>query len=120
MKQKKFADEWLFSYNATDAYYKAYGKRDRAAASRLLAHPKVGDYIKDKLAGMDEEFVITKAGLRGFWSTMKDDISLEPKDRIRASEVLARSLGMFVDRIESRHKGQMEVIIRCAKGMEKC
>lgn len=52
-KQRVFADEYVKCLNATEAYIKAYGTKDKKQAgnlgSRLKNHPEVKDYIKKRI-----------------------------------------------------------------------
>lgn len=53
-QRRKFADEYLVDFNASAAYqragYKAKGNAAHAAASRLLADPKVQGYLQQRKA----------------------------------------------------------------------
>ena len=54
LKQKKFADEYVISGNATAAYKLAYAsvKKDsvaRANGSRLLTNANVSNYVEERL-----------------------------------------------------------------------
>ncbi|HGQ3108095.1 TPA: terminase small subunit, partial [Streptococcus pneumoniae] len=60
IKQKRFADEYIISGNATEAYKKA-GYRvssDRVAGvegHKLLKNPKIKSYIDERLKQLDSE-----------------------------------------------------------------
>ena len=61
-KQQKFADEYIISLNATQAYRKAYPniKKDdvaRANGSRLLAKANIKAYIDEQLEKLKSERV---------------------------------------------------------------
>lgn len=99
---------WLSAYqsgmDATAAARQAYDCKDKRSASvigaRMLqrfadlleADGKRGADADARQAGIDE--------IRRFWAaTMRDD-GAELKDRLKASELAARSMGAFVERRE--------------------
>ena len=60
IKQKRFADEYIISGNATEAYKKAgYSvSSDRVAGvegHKLLKNPKIKSYIDERLKQLDSE-----------------------------------------------------------------
>ena len=63
-KQKRFADYYISSLNATQSYLKVYKvKNDRVAsvnASQLLANPNVKAYVKNELEQLSKERVMTR------------------------------------------------------------
>ena len=58
-KQKRFADSYIESCNATQAYLEVYrcksGAGARASASKLLTNPNIEKYIRDRHAVIDSE-----------------------------------------------------------------
>lgn len=71
-KQRRFADFYLISLNATDAYRKAgyTGKTDGAArveAHRLVTHPNVEAYIAKRQAALQEKLEITQERVLKYW-----------------------------------------------------
>jgi phage terminase small subunit len=70
-RQRRFADFYLISLNATDAYkkagYEAEGNSAEAAASRLLAHVKVAAYIAQRQAVLQEKLEITQEMVLKRW-----------------------------------------------------
>jgi phage terminase small subunit len=56
----------------------------RAIAARIKADPKVRD----------------RKALQAWWNARMDDKRMGPKERLKASELLAKSQGVFVDRHE--------------------
>lgn len=112
LKQKRFADEYIISGNATESYKKAYTnvKKDSTAntnASRMLRNAKVKIYIDERLKKIEsektasikevmeyltsvmrgekkEEILIGKG--MGFQEITKIDVSA--KDRLKAADLL--------------------------------
>ncbi len=58
-KQKRFADLYIDSCNATQAYLEVYQCKSKAAArvsaSKLLTNPNIKNYIRDRRAVIDSE-----------------------------------------------------------------
>ena len=65
LKQKRFADEYIKSGNATQSYFKAYDtcKTQNTAevnGCRLLSNAKVYNYIAKERAKMEEKEIVTR------------------------------------------------------------
>ena len=124
LKQKKFADEYIISGNATESYKRVYSnvKEDSTAsagASRMLRNVKVKSYIEERLAELnsqkiaDQEEILqyltsvmrgeyreeTLIGMgQGFQETTYIDVGA--KDRIKAAELLGKRYSMWTDKQE--------------------
>ena len=82
-KQKKFADEYIISLNATQAYKKAYHnvKKDevaRANGSRLLANANVKAYIDERLEKLKSERVADQQEVLEFLTSVMRGEVTEP------------------------------------------
>lgn len=123
-KQQKFADEYIISLNATQAYKKAYPnvKKDataRVCASQLLTNPNVKAYIDERLEKLKSERVADQQEVLEFLtSVMRGEVTepllvldgegyqriVDAKPSVatrRASAVdLGKRYGLFVDRQE--------------------
>ena len=61
---------------------------------------KLGSYVGDRDELLDKDRVADMAEINAFWSdTMRDDTA-DIKDRLKASELRARSIGAFIERRE--------------------
>ena len=124
LKQKKFADEYIISGNATESYKKAGYKavNDNIAAvegKKLLRNPKIKPYIEERLAELNSEKIAdqeeilqyltavmrgehreeTLIGMgQGFQETTYMDVGA--KDRIKAAELLGKRYSMWTDKQE--------------------
>ena len=124
LKQKKFADEYIISGNATESYKKVYSNvtKDSTAnvnASRILRNAKVKSYIEERLAELNSEKIAdqeeilqyltsvmrgehreeTLIGMgQGFQETTYMDVGA--KDRIKAAELLGKRYSMWTDKQE--------------------
>ena len=126
MKQQKFADEYIISGNATEAYKFTYQnvKKDstaRANSSRLLTNANVKSYIdarleelkKESIAEQDEVLQYLTSVMRG---EMKDETLLvvptgdfesevqrhdqraDTSQRTKAAELLGKRYAMWTDK----------------------
>lgn len=118
-RQKKFADSFLETGNATESYkkagYKAKGNAAEASASRLLRNVKVKAYIDEiadqnknkRIASRDEILEYLTNVMRGEISeevpvpTKKGisivDVDAGVKDRTKAAELLGKRYAMWTD-----------------------
>lgn len=128
-KQKRFADLYVETLNATQSYMQAYPtvKKEASAAasaSKLLRNPKLSDYIKARLKEIEDKRImdltelmqrLTEIG-RGE-STEKvvtnqgDVIEVPSKtsDRIKAMELIGKRYSAWTDRKEV--SGDLEINI---------
>lgn len=112
LKQRKFADEYIISGNATESYKRAYPsvKKDSTAntnASRMLRNAKVKSYIDERLKEIESEKTASiKEVMEYLSSVMRGEhkeqtligrgqgfqeitnISVSAKDRIKAADLL--------------------------------
>jgi phage terminase small subunit len=120
-KQKAFCREYLVDNNATKALIRAgYSEKGASvAASKMLAKAHVKAYL-EQLRG---ELVTGRQKIindnLAFWVNMRDTAERELEDgsskkindgdRLKASELLGKALGMFTEKIE--HSGGVSVNI---------
>ncbi|GIN88698.1 terminase small subunit [Heyndrickxia sporothermodurans] len=117
-KQKRFADYYIESGNATDAYRKAYNASDKTASVegfKNLAKPSIKKYIEErmneirseKIASQEEILEYLTSVMRGEISeevpipTKKGvsivDVEVGAKDRTKAAELLGKRYAMWTD-----------------------
>lgn len=125
IKQKKFADEYIISGNATEAYKKAgykYSSDNMASVEghNLLRNPKVKSYIDERMKQLDEEAIADQAEvLKYLTRVLRDEESEEvlvnvgnfeqeiqtmrvsTKDKIKAAELLGKRYSLWTDRIDA-------------------
>ncbi|MFT9269688.1 MAG: terminase small subunit [Liquorilactobacillus nagelii] len=117
VKQKKFADEYIISGNATSAAVKAGYSKNYAHtnANKLLQNTTVKSYLTNKLkeldsakvADMKEVMEYLTSVLRGEQTesvaTAKgiyEDVEVSAKDRIKAAELIGKRYGAWTDKKE--------------------
>ncbi len=121
--QRIFADEYLIDRNATRAYKAAYPhvKSDnsaRANASRLLTNDNVKKYIDEQLEKISSKNAATAKEVREYLTSVMEGKSIssviaieskgkgqseariidkhpDEKERLKAAELLGKSLGLF-------------------------
>lgn len=101
-KQRAFCDHYTRSGNAMEAaLYAGYTERSaRINHGRILQRPEVARYLSLLTAHVPEEQIASLVELRSFWTTAMRDEEGDMRERLKASELLGRSLAAFVERRE--------------------
>ncbi|WML56668.1 terminase small subunit [Neobacillus sp. PS2-9] len=104
IKQKRFADYYIETGNATASYlragYEAEGNAAEVNASRLLRNAKVLEYIKERNEQLDVGLIADITETKRFWTEIMRDEEADMKDRLKASEFIAKTNGAFVEKKE--------------------
>ena len=99
-RQERFCLEYASSGNATESYKAAYGLKDENTAaanwSRMLRNHKVQRRIRQLLDSLAEPQISSIIQVKAFWSSILNDTSETTANRLRASELLAKSAGAFL------------------------
>lgn len=117
IKQRRFADEYIISGNATEAAIKAgyNGKYVGQNADKLLKNTKVRAYIDTRVNKMSKSKILDAQERRELLTALAEDTFNSANDRIKAVDILNKtdatyvnrqevkmmSLAQFVDNIES-------------------
>jgi phage terminase small subunit len=113
LKQKKFADFYIESGNAKQSYFKAgYDAEGNAAevnASRLLRNAKVMEYIEERNRELNVNFIANLEETKRFWTEIMRDTEVDLKDRLKASEYIAKTNGAFIDRKDIQGRGYSKI-----------
>ena len=99
-KQRAWIDYYKQGKTATEAARLAgyRGNNSDVIGSQNLV--KLGKYVADRDELLDRARVADMAEINAFWSdTMRND-KADIKDRLKASELRARSIGAFIERRE--------------------
>lgn len=104
MNQRKraFCEAYLISGNATDAAREA-GYSPRSACSigqRLLTFDDVREYLEQRNQEISAANTAQMEEVRQFWTATMRDENMKPSDRLKASELLAKTYGAFLERVE--------------------
>ena len=99
-KQKRFIDYYIQTGNATEscrlAGYKG-NNLDRIGHENLR---KLENYIKPRIESLDNSRALELEEILEFWSDSIRDETIKTSDRLRASELLAKSKGAFIEKVE--------------------
>lgn len=121
IKQKKFADEYIKTGNATQSainagYSENYAK---AQSSKLLANVGIKNYIDERMKELEEEAIADQTEVLKFLTRiMRDEekeevlinvgnfeqevqeVKVSAKDRIKAAELLGKRYGSWTDKVD--------------------
>ncbi|GAB6710592.1 terminase small subunit [Streptococcus uberis] len=121
LKQKRFADEYIITGNATESAVKAgYSKKyANTNASKLLQNTTIKKYIDERLEILDSEKIADQKEVLQYLSAVMRgehkektlisigefgqeivDIDVGAKDRIKAAELLGKRYKLFTDKVE--------------------
>jgi phage terminase small subunit len=99
-KQRAWIDYYKQGKTAAEAARLAGYKPDNAKVIGAQNLTKLNQYISDRDELLDRDRVADMAEINAFWSdTMRND-KADIKDRLKASELRARSIGAFIERRE--------------------
>ena len=99
-RQKRFVE--AFSGNASAAA-RAAGYSEKTAYSqgeRLLRNVEILTAIQERENRQLSALVATRSERQSFWSRVMRDEAEQMRDRLRASELLAKASGDFLERVE--------------------
>lgn len=116
IKQKKFADEYIISGNATDAAIRAgYSEKTaRSIGNENLTKPDISKYIQKRIDEIDSEKIVDQKEIMEYLSLVLrgqegDQIVVEEgvfnlkastRDRLKASELLMKRYGMLTEKLD--------------------
>lgn len=102
MRQRKFAEYYAQSGNATESARKA-GYSDKFAgqnADKLLKNTNILEYIKRLAEKAEQERILTATERQVLLSDIAKDEGNEPSDRIKAVDTLNKMTGEYLQKIE--------------------
>ena len=101
-KQARFVELYAMYGNAAKAYREAYGVSNHSAknAYKLMKKPRIQKAIEAAKSQMSDDFKLSKAYLVGLLRKIAEDEEKPDMARLKAIELLGKSIGMFVDRID--------------------
>lgn len=126
LKQKRFADEYIISGNATEAAIKAgySSKYANTNASKLLQNTTIKSYIDDRLTELESKTIATQEEVLSYLTSVMRgeqreqtlrgegegyqsiiDIDVGAKDRIKAAELLGKRHRLWTDKVEAEVQG---------------
>lgn len=119
-RRRRFVEAYMgeSAGNATEAA-KIAGYSPKTAYSqgqRLLKNVEIQAAIQERQDA--DPAIATREERQRFWTEVMNDVGADMKDRLRASEILGRASGDFIDRIDHTTAGEkldtINVVIRRA------
>lgn len=126
VKQKKFADEYIISGNATQSAIKArYSKKTASViGDENLRKPYIRAYIEERLKKLDSEkiaqqeevlkyltavmrgeslseIVVVEGAGDGYSNAIRMNKAPDEKERLKAAELLGKRYSIFTDKIDA-------------------
>ena len=101
-RQKSFVE--AYTGNATEAALQA-GYSPKTAYShgqRLLKHDEVSRAIRERAEERRNTLIASREQRQAFWTATMNDPEERMSDRIRASELLGKSEGDFLERMQAQ------------------
>ncbi|MGN0453099.1 MAG: terminase small subunit [Ruminococcus sp.] len=115
-KQKRFAELYAANPNATEAA-KGAGYSEHTARSqgqRLLTNADILQYIQSLQDAAASERIASLTETKAFWSDIMHDPKEKTADRLKASELLAKSSGAFASAVTVRSRNGDAALIATA------
>lgn len=103
-KQQAFVDYYLTLGNAEEAAKKA-GYNARGNTTKLLQNTTIQKAIKERNNQIQNERIANMEEVKEFWSQTMRDKRFELKDRLKASEYIAKTNAAFTEKVE--HSGEV-------------
>lgn len=99
-KQKRFADYYIETANATESARRAGYKQPHVQGSQTLEKVSVKEYIASKNKVLESDRIADMREVKEFWSNTMRDVEADKKDRLKASEYIAKTNGAFLEKQE--------------------
>lgn len=98
-KQRRFAEFYANNPNATQAAMTAgYSERTaRSQGQRLLTNVDIQEYIKELQEKAAVNRIASISQTKAFWSDIMNNPKEKTSDRLKASELLAKAAGVFLN-----------------------
>lgn len=99
-RQKRFIDYYIQTGNATESCRLAGYKGKNLNRVDYENLSKLDFYISERLKELNFERVATLEDIFIYWTSTMNNNNIRMTDRLRASELLAKSQGAFVEKVE--------------------
>ena len=112
-KQQAFADYYIQTGNATESAIKAgYSQKTaKETGYENLTKPHLQQYIEKKQKELESSRMADMTEVREFWTEVMRDIDSEMKDRLKASEMIAKTSGAFLNKVEMQTTGEQTITV---------
>ena len=108
-KQRAFIE--AYTGNATEAAIKAGYSKDTAYSigQENLKKPEIQQAIRERESKRLSPAIAKRDRLLEFWTQTMEDTDIYIKERLRASELLGKAQGVFLERVEMEHTGSLDI-----------
>ena len=111
-RQTKFCLNYVKHGNAVKAYMEAgYDIKSeagaRASSSKLLTNPNVMLKLKELNEKTEKSTIADLVEIKEFWSKIVRSDEEETPHRLKAAELIAKTQGAFIDKVE--HSGKIDI-----------
>lgn len=108
-KQRRFADYYIETGNAAQSAVRAgYSKKTaRSIGRENLTKPYIKEYIDKRNKELEDARIAGMTEVKQFWTAMLRSNKVEDKDRLKASEFIAKTNGAFIEKVE--HSGAINL-----------
>jgi len=99
-KQKKFIDYYAMTGNASESCKRAGYKGNNLDVIGARNLNLLKDYLKPRIEQLDNTRALEIQNIFEFWTKVILDVNEKTTDRLRASELLAKAKGAFIEKVE--------------------
>ena len=113
-KQKKFADEYIKSGNATTSYQKVYKCKDTTArtnGSVLLTNANLKDYIQQRNEKLEKSTIASMEEVKEYWTNILRTDAKGVKGGLKASEYIAKTNAAFIEKIDAKVTADVNITL---------
>jgi phage terminase small subunit len=96
-KQQRFVDYYLTSGNAEEAATKA-GYNARGNTTKLLQNTTIQNAIEERNKQIESDRIASMEEVKQFWTNTMRNEETELKDRLKASEYIAKTNAAFIEK----------------------
>lgn len=117
-KQQAWVDHYKAGHTATDAARLAgYRARDDNSYQSIGSENlrKLAEYVRDREDELASPRIADMEEVNEFWTSVMRDGEQRTADRLKASELRARSAGAFLDKVE--HRGEVGVKVEVSMSL---
>ena len=112
IKQQRFCDNYIKTGNVTQSYidagYKATSNKIAYSnAKKLLEKYYICKYIEERNKELESEKIADIQEVKEYWTRLMHNDPEGEKSGLKASELLAKTYGAFLDRVETT--GELEI-----------
>ena len=110
-KQRRFVE--LYNGNATEAAIAAgYSRKTaRAIGRQNLTKPYIAEAVRNREDKKLRSFIANREERQRLWTEIMNDPEMKTSDKLRASELLGRSEGDFIERQAVELSGSINVFL---------